>query len=88
MEYGVVAIFIHEVLLERRKNGRKVPIPALLAVLMTSVLGWIDEGIQWLLPNRIYDFEDVTFNFLAAVIAIGASLILDWVRKRWSKRRK
>ena len=87
MEYGVVALLIHETMLERTGNGRRIPVPALLAVLMTAVLGWIDEGIQWILPNRIYDFEDVIFNFLAAVIAIGGSLVLGWVRSRCPKRR-
>lgn len=45
IEYGIVAVFIYMALSERRRNGRRVPAPALTAVVVTAVLGWIDEGI-------------------------------------------
>ena len=44
IEYGVVALFVHEALTERASHGRRVPAPALLAVLATSLIGVIDEG--------------------------------------------
>ena len=50
----------------------------------TVLLGWLDEGIQWLLPNRVYDIRDVGFNALAAVMAVGASLALSRARQ-WER---
>ena len=47
VEYGVVAVFIHEALTERAAiRGRRVPAPALLAIVAASLVGLVDEGIQ------------------------------------------
>lgn len=81
-EYGLVAVLIHAALDERRRGGRRVPVPAVLAVVATALLGWLDEGIQSLLPNRTYDVLDVGVNALAGVMAVGASLGLAWARRR------
>ncbi len=82
-EYGLVAVLIHQALTERRRNGRAVPVPAVLAVTVTAALGWIDEGIQAVIPNRVYDLRDVGFNTLAGLMAVVAILILGWVRGRF-----
>ena len=82
IEYGLVAILIHQALVERRRGGRRVPVPAVLTVL----LGWVDESIQWILPNRVYDVVDVGFNALAGLMAIAATMALAWARStggRW-----
>ena len=81
-EYGLVAMLIYQALTERRRNGRRVPVPAALAVVATALLGWLDEGIQWLLPNRVYDLLDVGFNALAGLAAVSAILFMEWAR-RW-----
>ena len=86
-EYSLVAALVHEALLERRENGRRVPAPALLALVIAIGLGWLDEGIQSLLPNRVYDNIDVLFNALAATIIISARSILAFVG-RWVKARR
>lgn len=82
IEYSLVAILIYQALVERRRNGRRVPYPAILAFVATAMLGWLDEGIQAMLPNRVYDIRDVGFNVLAALMAIGAILALAWARRR------
>jgi hypothetical protein len=79
-EYGLVAILIYHALGERRRNGRRVPVPALLAAVATALLGWIDEGIQATLPNRVYDLADVGINAVFGVMAITASLVMTWAR--------
>ena len=81
-EYGLVAMLIYQALSERRRNGRAIPVPAVLAGVTTALLGWLDEGIQWLFPNRIYDLVDVGFNALAALTAVAAMLFMEWAR-RW-----
>lgn len=86
IEYGVVAVFIHEALKERTAQGRHVPVPALVAVVAASVVGTIDECIQAFLPSRVFDTEDILFNFLAATMAVVSSVALSWARN-WKRRR-
>ncbi|MEK9500276.1 VanZ family protein [Gaopeijia maritima] len=81
-EYSVVAVLILLALRERRARGERAPAPALLAVLATAGLGWLDEGIQALLPNRVYDLRDVGFNALAGAMAVAATSLMSWARGR------
>ena len=87
-EYALVASLVHEILLERRDNGRPVPAPALLALLISLSLGLLDEAIQILLPNRVFDPIDVAFNSLAAAIIIGARWVLRLLRRWLGSRRR
>ena len=82
IEYGVLAVFTHEALLERASQGRRVPRPALIAILTTALFGILDECIQGVLPNRVFDTRDILFNVLAAVMAVAASVALAWARRR------
>ncbi|MDE2773378.1 MAG: VanZ family protein [Gemmatimonadota bacterium] len=75
-EYGIVAVLIYRALCERADNGRRVGVPALVALALAVVLGWLDEGIQALLPNRDYDVEDAVTNAVAAVIGIAGSALV------------
>ncbi|MEX0288000.1 MAG: VanZ family protein [Flavobacteriaceae bacterium] len=85
MEYSILAIFIHKALIERKSQGRRIPLPALLALLASFMIGVLDECIQLFLPYRVFDPEDILFNGLAITMAIGSYLILAWVRKKRSK---
>ena len=76
LEYGVVAALIHQALLERRRNGHAVPIPAALTVGATALLGLLDELIQALLPSRVFDWWDVLFNALAGFMVVVARLAM------------
>ena len=82
IEYGLVGILIHQALIERLRTGRGSLMPAVLGVAMTVLLGWFDEGIQAILPNRVYDIRDVGFNALAGLMAVAVSLALARVRRR------
>ena len=81
IEYGVVAALIHMALLERTQNGREVVMPAAVAVGATALLGLLDEGIQFILPNRIFDWQDVFFNAFAGFMVIVARLALAPVKR-------
>ncbi len=81
IEYCVVAVFIHAALTERARQGRRVPAPALLAVLGASLVGALDEGIQAFLPTRVFDPVDILFNTLASAMAVVSSLALGWARR-------
>lgn len=81
IEYGIVAALIHEALLERARNGPHVPVPAILAVVATALLGFLDEGIQLMLPGRVFDFRDVFFNAFAGFMVIAARLAIGPQRR-------
>ena len=86
-EYGIVGVLIYQALSERSGNGRRVPVPAVLALVVTALVGWIDEGIQAVLPNRVYDNFDVFSNVVAAVIGIGGSVVIGWLNAGLERRR-
>lgn len=87
IEYVVVAVFIYEALHERRRGGKRVPVPWLVAILVTSLVGAIDEAVQLFLPHRVFDPNDIVFNTLAAVAAVAALSLLGWIRARGSTER-
>lgn len=86
IEYGVVGVLIYEALAERAGNGRSAPLPPLLAILITGLLGVGDEVIQGILPNRFFETTDILVNIMAGGMAILASATLGWAR-RWTSRR-
>jgi VanZ family protein len=65
LEYGLFAGFVEAALRER---GRRWP--GVTAIAITAVAGWIDEGIQAMVPGRIYDLRDVLFNAAAGLLAV------------------
>lgn len=85
MEYSILAIFIHMALKERLIQRKHVYKPALLAFIVTFLIGVLDECIQIFLPNRVFDINDILFNGLASLMAIGSALALNWVHKRIKK---
>ena len=80
-EYGLLGLLILELLMERRRTGRPAPAPVITAVLSTAALGWIDEGIQAVVPGRVYDLRDVGVNALAGAVAVLSSMALRWATK-------
>lgn len=80
IEYSVVAVFVFEALSERAQHIR-VPFPAILAILVTSLVGLVDECIQLFLPSRHFDVEDILFNCLASLMAVVAMVVLRWGRR-------
>lgn len=83
-EYGLLGALVYHALAERRSNGSSVPSPALIAVTLTVFLGILDEVIQWLLPNRVFDLRDVGFNVGAALVAVVGSASVAAIRQRAS----
>jgi VanZ family protein len=93
VQYGAVGGFAYAALAERRRRlvaGDRPPgaaaAPAAGAFLFTTGAGWIDEGIQHLLPNRYYDLRDVLFNATGGALAIAAMAALGWARRRGRPR--
>jgi len=76
VEYGVVAILIHEALTERASQHRRAPRPALTAVGVTILVGTVDEFIQLFVPSRVFDPADIFVNSVSALLAVVAKLAL------------
>lgn len=85
IEYSVLAIFIHKALGERWAESASIWRTALMAWLFTFLIGVVDEGLQYWLPDRVFDTEDIVFNGIAATMAIGGSLIVNWARRRFGR---
>ena len=51
------------------------------ALFLISIIGWIDEGIQYILPNRYYSINDVILNSISGALV----LLLMFVFKRESR---
>ena len=85
MEYSVLAIFIHKALIERLSQGNQILMPALIAFIVTFIIGVLDESIQIFLPSRVFNPDDIWFNGFAALMAIGSSILLQWIRKKTRK---
>lgn len=64
IQYGIVALLAYEAFPVRRRY--------LFAAVFVLGSGWVDEGIQALLPSRFYDLRDVAFNAAAGVLALLA----------------
>ena len=82
VEYGILAIFIHKALLERKEQGGNVKYPALLAMSLATLFGAIDECIQLFMTSRVFDPLDILFNTFAATMAIVSGLLLQWAKRK------
>ena len=74
IEYGAVAVLAFFAAPERFEGVKRY----VVAALFTLAAGWLDEGIQALLPSRYYDLRDVAFNALAGVFALAALAGVTW----------
>jgi len=82
IEYGVVANLVYQALKIRASNLKKIRFPALVAIVITSFFGVLDETIQWYLPNRVFDFRDIMFNVLASIMAVSSVFVITWAMKK------
>lgn len=80
-EYGLVGVLIYEALAERVRAGGRVPGKAVWAVLAAGSLGWVDEGIQAMVPGRVYDLADVGFNALAGLGGVVGTITIGRIRR-------
>lgn len=85
IEYGVVAVIIFEALQERSRRRPGACSPWLSAVAAGSAAGVVDECIQAVLPNRVFETTDILFNVLAVVMAVATMAALHWARRRTAR---
>jgi VanZ family protein len=80
-EYGLLSILIYEALIERRRNGVKVKMPAFLSILSVGTIGLIDESIQYFIPYRVFDIVDIGFNYFASAFGVMTSIGVSWLQR-------
>ncbi len=66
IEYGILVFLVYRALILDLKGGWAY----FGAFVLTSLLGVGDEGIQYLLPNRYYQLQDVFLNSISAVLGL------------------
>jgi len=76
IEYGILAYLIYRAVRLDKPDFTAYGI----AFLLCSILGWIDEGIQHILPNRYYQIEDVILNSVSGIL--GLLLVYVFQRNR------
>ena len=79
VEYGALALLMRAAIAESaaiRRLADRVSNVDVWALGAATAIGWLDEAVQGILPNRMYDLRDVAFNALAAALALGAAAAL------------
>jgi hypothetical protein len=64
LEYGLLGYFIFRAL----RTSFPDPAIYLAGMLLGSIIGTFDEIIQWMVPQRYWDFRDVGFNALSSAL--------------------
>lgn len=66
VEYGLLSVFVFRALRHDIKNKSVY----FCSGVIVFCLGFLDEGIQYLLPNRVYNTRDVVVNGVAGILAL------------------
>lgn len=66
LEYGLLGILAPASLSSKNGGGNY-----LRALLFIFLVGLLDEGFQWLLPDRVGDWRDICFNSLGGIWGIA-----------------
>ncbi len=68
VEYGILSLLLYRALVHRIRDSSIF----LIATILGSIIGIIDETIQWITPERYWAYKDVWINFLAvALVQLG-----------------
>jgi len=74
IEYGALSLLIFRALTHRFLD----PLIYVLAALICSMVGTVDEFVQWIVPQRYFDFRDIRLNAISgALIQLGLALGLQ-----------
>ena len=75
-EYGVLSLLLFRALRIDMPNTRAY----LLGWCLAACLGGIDEGIQWWLPARVFEWKDMGLNVLSSGLGMALVVILQNAR--------
>ena len=81
LEYGLLSLLIYRAFTHRIRDYSIY----IAVVIVGTIVGMLDESIQWITPHRYFDFSDIWLNFsalalvqLALVTGIRPKLITGW----------
>ena len=77
-EYGLLVILVYRCLKLRMKTPWIYP----AIILFSFSVGLLDEIIQGILPNRVYDFRDVVINWASSLLPMALVAGITWKRQR------
>jgi hypothetical protein len=66
IEYGLLSLFVFKAL----RHSFTDTAVYILTVFIVFCIGWMDEMIQYFLPNRVYDFKDVLLNGFSSALGL------------------
>ena len=66
IEYGLLSLFVFRALRHNIKDTSLY----LWSGIIVFCLGFLDEGIQYVLPNRVYQISDVVVNGVAGILGL------------------
>lgn len=68
VQYGVLGALVLAPQIVGRSQTTALGVPLVRSALAVGAVGWLDEGIQYLLPSRVYDLNDVVLNAIAGTL--------------------
>jgi hypothetical protein len=77
IQYGILALLIYNFLCVSMTGFKNY----LITLGLVTALGWGDELIQALLPERVYDLRDVFLNALAGALMLGVIFTAERLRR-------
>lgn len=76
-EYGILAFLIYRAFIIDVKETKAY----IFSIILVFILGWVDEIIQYLLPNRYYELRDVLMNAAGGMMGLILTFIAGADRK-------
>ena len=77
IEYGVLLVLVYWALSYNSKNWYRF----LTAFIITSLIGFGDEVIQYFLPNRYYQTSDVILNAISGGLGLVLVFIVNYEKR-------
>lgn len=78
LEYAILSLLIYRALSLDVRGWRLY----LFSFILVFILGWMDELIQYILPNRYYEFRDVAMNGIGGIIGLVFVFIVNMDRAK------
>ncbi len=85
VQYGVLGVLVYRALTHRLKDATVF----FAAAIICTMIGTIDEFIQWMVPRRVWGISDIWINFLSAVlvqVVVAKGLQPVFIQKGFSRK--
>ena len=76
VQYGAITALVFAAVRARYLPRERLNLALIVAFFVGASLGWLDEGVQYLLPDRFYELRDALLNVIAAALASVSSWML------------